>query len=73
MSECSVCIVLWHDHVNGEIKALKKKKKKNQVIRLKMYTGGKEQEEIGNNAYNPAKNGFDKYSNTKQGCLGWDM
>ena len=28
MSVCSVCIVLWHDHVNGEIKALKKKKKK---------------------------------------------
>ena len=27
MSVCSVCIVLWHDHVNGEIKALKKKKK----------------------------------------------
>ena len=26
MSVCSVCIVLWHDHVNGEIKALKKKK-----------------------------------------------
>ena len=25
---CNVCIVLWHDHVNGEIKALKKKKKK---------------------------------------------
>ena len=25
MSVCSVCIVLWHDHVNGEIKALKKK------------------------------------------------
>ena len=24
MSVCSVCIVLWHDHVNGEIKALKK-------------------------------------------------
>ena len=28
ISMCSVCIVLWHDHVNGEIKALKKKKKK---------------------------------------------
>ena len=27
ISMCSVCIVLWHDHVNGEIKALKKKKK----------------------------------------------
>ena len=27
MSVCSVCIVLWHDHVNGEIKALKKNKK----------------------------------------------
>ena len=26
MSVCSVCIVLWHDHVNGEIKALKKMK-----------------------------------------------
>ena len=25
ISMCSVCIVLWHDHVNGEIKALKKK------------------------------------------------
>ena len=25
MSVCSVCIVLWHDHVNGEIKALKRK------------------------------------------------
>ena len=24
MSVCSVCIVLWHDHVNGEIKAQKK-------------------------------------------------
>ena len=37
MSVCSVCIVLWHDHVNGEIKALKKKKKKifyhNKVFR----------------------------------------
>ena len=31
MSVCSVCIVLWHDHVNGEIKALKKIKiKKNR-------------------------------------------
>ena len=25
MSVCSVCIVLWHDHVNGEITALNKK------------------------------------------------
>ena len=25
MSVCSVCILLWHDHVNGEIKAFKKK------------------------------------------------
>ena len=24
ISVCSVCIVLWHDHVNGEIKTLKK-------------------------------------------------
>ena len=24
MPVCSVCIILWHDHVNGEIKALKK-------------------------------------------------
>ena len=31
MSVCSVCIVLWHDHVNGEIKALKKKKKKKKI------------------------------------------
>ena len=31
MSVCSVCIVLWHDHVNGEIKALKKKKKKSHL------------------------------------------
>ena len=32
MSVCSVCIVLWHDHVNGKIKALKKKKRRKLKI-----------------------------------------
>ena len=32
MSVCSVCIVLWHDHVNGEIEALKKNNNKKKNI-----------------------------------------
>ena len=41
ISMCSVCIVLWHDHVNGEIKALKKKKKKKEFLWNWNYDGNK--------------------------------
>ena len=34
MSVCRVCIVLWHDHVNGEIKVLKKKAKRLKISML---------------------------------------
>ena len=43
MSVCSVCIVLWHDYVNGEIKALKKKKNKQALVQIMVWrqTGDK--------------------------------